>query len=235
MGRSTPLLFVTFIHIAVFAAAGLFSSQIASTKAGQALVSSSACGYPKQLKSIRTASQQNLNSSELDVFNAQVSLGRLTLTKSAAYVRSCYNDDSSETVDCAHFVRRVLLGTQAAVDVQAGCPFGNDACMTKAFRVDSGLLDSNKDIGLNAPTKDTVSFRRVTTCAPIQVKRYSTVWQANLTEVYGKQTNTSVKFYEFGKSDTGCLAALPSQQTPQTTFCVSKWSKDYLPNAYNVM
>jgi hypothetical protein len=107
--------------------------------------------------------------------------------------------------------------------------------MTQAFRVDSGLLDSNKDIGLNAPTKDSVSFRRVTTCAPIQVDHYVTIWQNNLTEVYGKKTNTSIKFYEFGKSDTGCLAALPSQSTNLTTFCVSRWSKDYLPNAYNVV
>lgn len=219
----------------MFAAAGLFSSQIASTKAGQALVVSTACGYPKQMADIRTATALNLTANETDVFNAQVSLGRITLLKSASYVRSCYNDDSTEEVDCAHFVKRVLQGAQASVDVQAPCPFGSDACKTKAYRVDSGLVDSNKDIGLNAPTKDSVLFRRVTSCAPIHADRYVTIWVHNMTEVYGKKGNTSIKFYEFGKSDTGCVAAQPSQTTNLTTFCVSRWTKDYLPNAYNVV
>lgn len=234
LGRSLPLLFITVLHITCFAAAGLLSSQIASTRAGQALVDSKACGYPKQLATIRTATARKLNSTELDIFNAQVLLGRFTLTQSAAYARSCYNGDSTETGDCGHFVQRSLVGTQASVDKQAACPFGSNACMTKAMRIDSGLLDSNKDIGLNAPPRDSVSFRRVTTCAPIQIDRFATVWKENLTEAYGKKTNTSVKFYEFGSSDTGCIAVPPEQTTPSTTFCISRWMKDHLPGAYTV-
>jgi predicted small integral membrane protein len=235
LGRSAPLIFITTFHIICFSAAGLLSSQIASTRAGQALVDSTACGYPKQLPAIRTATALTTSSAELDVFNAQVLLGRFTLTKSQAYVRACYNGDSEETAECGHFVRRSLVGDQASVDMQAACPFGRDACMTKAFRVDSGLLDSNKDIGLNEPPKNSVSFRRVTTCAPIQVDRYASVWRDNLTEVYGKKTNTSIRFYEFGKSDTGCMAAQPEHTTNQTTFCISKWMRDYLPGAYNIV
>ncbi|KAF2832156.1 hypothetical protein CC86DRAFT_424508 [Ophiobolus disseminans] len=67
-----------------------------------------------------------------------------------------------------------------------------------------------------------------------QCIRYSTVWRENLTEAYGNKTTTSVKFYEFGSSDTGCIAVPPKQTTPLTTFCISKWMKDYLPSAYTV-
>jgi hypothetical protein len=234
LGRSLPLLFITTLHIACFAAAGLLSSQIASTRAGQALVDSKACGYPKQLATIRTASARKLNSTELEIFNAQVLLGRFTLTQSGAYVRSCYNGDPKGAADCGHFVRRSLVGKQSSVDMQAACPFGGDACATKAARIDSGILDSNNDIGLNAPPKESVSFRRVTTCAPIQVSRYATVWKDNLTEAYGNKTTTRVKFYEFGSSDTGCIAVPPQQTTSSTTFCISQWMKDYLPGAYTV-
>lgn len=235
LGRSLPLLFIITLHIACFATAGLFSSQIASTRAGQALIDSKACGYPKQLSSIRSvASARKLNSTELEVFNAQVLLGRFTLTQSAAYVRSCYNGDPTGAADCGHFVRQSLAGKQSSVDFQAPCPFSGDACVTKAARVDSGLLDSNSDIGLNSPPKDGVSFRRVTTCAPIKVDRYATEWKENLTEAYGNKTKTSVKFYEFGSSDTGCMAVPPTQTTPSTTFCISRWMKDFLPGAYTV-
>jgi hypothetical protein len=234
--RSLPLVFVAILHIACFAAAGLLSSQIASTRAGQALVDSAACGYPRKLATIRTASSRNLSDENLEIFNAQVLLGRFSLTKSLAYVRSCYNNDAKDVADCNHFVRRNLMGEQSTANLQAACPFGGDACLTDAVRFDSGLLSSNDDVGINSPPKESLQFRRVTTCAPIRVDKYATNWRQNLTQAYGRKTNTitSVKFFEFGKGDTGCLATTPNQHTPSTTFCISQWMKDYLPGAYDV-
>jgi hypothetical protein len=235
--RSLPLLLIAIMHIACFAAAGLSSSQIASTKAGQALVYSSTCGYPKKLSTLRTASSRNLTDENLEIFNSQVLLGRFTLMKSTAYVRTCYNGDTTGAADCSHFVRKNLMGDNSSVEQKAACPFGGDACLTDAVRYDSGLVNSNKEIGINAPLKESISFRRVTTCAPIRIDNYATGWTDNLPEAYGgKRTNTttSVKFYEFGLGDTGCTATLPGNITNSTTFCVSKWMKDYLPGAYFV-
>jgi hypothetical protein len=232
--RSFPLLFVAALHITCFAAAGLLSSQIASTQAGQALVDSRACGYPKKLATLRTASSKDLSDTDLNIFNAQVLQGRFTLSKSTAYVSSCYNGDPKESGDCNHFVRRNLMGEKATTELQAACPFGNDACSTSAVRFDSGLLSSNNDVGINAPPKSSVMFRRVTTCAPIRADKYATTWRDNLTELYGKKTTTSVKFFEFGKGDTGCTATSPNETTAKTTFCISQWMKDYLPGAYHV-
>jgi hypothetical protein len=175
--QSLPLLFIPILHIACFAAAGLLSSQIASTRAGQALVDSRSCGYPKKLPTIRSAYSRNLTEEQLNVFNAQVLLGRFTLTKSTAYVRSCYNGDPKSVADCSHFVRRNLMGEQAAINMTAACPFGSGACLTDAVRYDTGILNSNKDIGINSPPTDSISFRRVTTCAPIRVDNYATEWR----------------------------------------------------------
>jgi hypothetical protein len=129
------------------------------------------------------------------------------------------------------------MGDNSSVEEKAACPFGGNACLTDAVRYDSGLVNSNKDIGINAPLKESISFRRVTTCAPIRTDNYATEWQENLPEAYGgKKTNTttSVKFYEFGLGDTGCTATPPGNITNSTTFCVSQWMKDYLPGAYFV-
>jgi hypothetical protein len=235
LGRSLPLLLIAVLHIGCFAAAGLLSSQIASTKAGQALVHSSLCGYPKKLPTLRTASSRNLTDEDLDIFNSQVLLGRFSLMKSISYVRTCYNGDTAGASDCSHFVRQNLMGERSSVEYKAACPFGGSACLTDAVRYDSGLINSNKDVGINAPLKESVSLRRVTTCAPIRIDNYATEWQRNLPEAYGgKKTNTttSVKFYEFGLSDTGCTATPPDSITNSTTFCVSQWMKDYLPGAY---
>jgi hypothetical protein len=232
--RSFPLIFIASLHVACFAAAGLLSSRIASTQAGQALIDSSACGYPKKLASLHNVSSLSLSDADLDIFNAQVLQGRFTLSKSTAYVASCYNGDQKETGDCNRFVRRNLMGEQATAETNASCPFGGDACLTEAVRFDSGLLSSNNDAGINSAPKDSVSFRRVTTCAPINVDRYSTGWRDNLTESYGKKTNTSVKFYEFGKDNNACTATSKNQTTESTTFCISQWMKDYLTGAYHV-
>ncbi|KAH5522543.1 hypothetical protein HBI23_104690 [Parastagonospora nodorum] len=232
--RSLPLLFVAVLHIACFAAAGLLSSQIASTEAGQALVDSKACGYPRKLATLRTASSKDLSDVDLNIFNAQVLQGRFTVSKSTAYVSSCYNNNNSASGDCNHFVKRNLMGEKSSADMQASCPFGADTCLTKAVRYDSGLLSSNNDVGINLPPTSSVMFRRVTTCAPIQVNKYATGWVDNLPESYGSKANTSVKFFEFGKGDTGCTATRQNQTTAKTTFCISQWMKDYLPGAYHV-
>jgi hypothetical protein len=176
-----------------------------------------------------------LTDEDLDIFNSQVLLGRFSLMKSISYVRTCYNADTAGAADCSHFVRQNLMGENSSVEYKAACPFGGDACLTDAVRYDSGLINSNEDVGINAPLKESVSFRRVTTCAPIRIDNYATEWQRNLPEAYGgKRTNTttSVKFYEFGLSDTGCTATSPDSITNSTTFCVSQWMKDYLPGAY---
>lgn len=231
-----PLLIVTLVHIGCFAAAGLLSSQIASANAGEALVRSTACGYPREIANVRNTQSENLSEKDLDTFNAEVLLGRLTLTKSAAYVRSCYNDGtSSASTDCNIFVRSHIVGVNPSAVTNASCPFGSDACATPAVRYDSGSLHSNRDLGMNFPSTEGLSMRRVTTCAPILSDTYATGWRDNLPEAYGGMTNTSVKFYEFGKGDVGCEATPSNSTTNATTFCVSQYMKDYWRDAYTVM
>ncbi|KAF2870699.1 hypothetical protein BDV95DRAFT_496063 [Massariosphaeria phaeospora] len=77
-------------------------------------------------------------------------------------------------------------------------------------------------------------MRRVTQCAPIRVDNYATDWVRDIPEALVGGSNTSVKFYEFGKSSEGCDAAKKANQTADTTFCVSDYQKETYRRAYTV-
>ncbi|KAF2258184.1 hypothetical protein CC78DRAFT_549314 [Lojkania enalia] len=232
--RSLPLLLIATLHVGSFTVAGLFSSQITDTRAGLALVRSEKCGFPVELPKPGSVESAELTGEELLTFNTEVLLGRLTLTKSASYVRTCYNDDvNSGTATCNLYVKPHLVGSNATADNDAPCPFGNDACVTRAVRYDSGHIYSNRDLGINTPDFDSLSVRRVTSCAPILgEEKYSTGWRQNVSEAFVGKTNTSVKYFEFGKGENGCEAT--NETTNLTTFCVSEYQKENVQNAYTV-
>lgn len=220
-----------------FGVAGLFSSQIASTGAGSALVRSEVCGYPKEISNIRAQEAYNLEGEQLTTFNSEVLLGRLTLTKSATYTRSCYNNplDSGAT-DCNIYIKTYLEGVDASAVENATCPFGGKSCGTSnSVRYDSGRISSSKQLGINFPESEDVSIRRVTSCAPIDSEQYATDWKPNRIEAFGGKTNTSVRFWEFGKGPQGCRATILQNQTDDTTFCVSQYQKDYWQEPYTVL
>ena len=234
--NSLPLLAAAAVHIAFFSAAGLLSSQIASTRVGVGLIRSSVCGFVKELPNINSITSSKLDPDKLLVVNAEILLGRLTLSKSAAYVRACYADhQNSKSTDCNVFVKQHLEGLNAS-KTNASCPFGSDACTGTALRFDSGVINSNKDLGINYPRWEGVSMRRVTTCAPIAAEKYATEWVDNLPEAYTQRGNTSVKFYEFGKSQPGAACAATNETffTDRTTFCVSQHMKDTFRQAYTI-
>ncbi|KAL1607977.1 hypothetical protein SLS60_002916 [Paraconiothyrium brasiliense] len=235
--HAVALILITVIHMSFFGVAGLFSSQIASTGAGSALVRAGVCGYPKEVSNVRAQEAYNLDGDQLIIFNSEVLLGRLTLTKSAAYARSCYNNHlEGGATDCNIYVQTYLEGVDASSIENATCPFGKDSCATdKAVRYDSGHISSSKHLGINFPEAQDVSIRRVTSCAPINSEKYATAWMSNRVEAFGGKSNTSVRFWEFGNGTTGCRATTPLNQTEKTTFCVSQYQKDYWQDPYTVL
>ncbi|KAF2470853.1 uncharacterized protein BDR25DRAFT_224685 [Lindgomyces ingoldianus] len=78
-------------------------------------------------------------------------------------------------------------------------------------------------------------MRRVTQCAPVNSEKYATSWKDNVTENYVRTSNTSVKYYEFGKSIRGCEGVLENDTTPTTTFCVTQYQKDNFLDAYTLL
>ncbi|KAL9615740.1 MAG: hypothetical protein Q9160_009297 [Pyrenula sp. 1 TL-2023] len=79
------------------------------------------------------------------------------------------------------------------ISTNVSCPFpGKDRiCIRNStnFRVDTGLLDSHHDLGLNAALKDRIQFRRVIECGPIKTKGY----------VRARKAQPSNSTFEFGQ------------------------------------
>jgi hypothetical protein len=234
--NSLPLMTITIIHLSFFAVAGLLSSRVTSTIAGQSLVRSVKCGIPVELDNLRTIDPITLKDEDLLIFNTEAVLGRLSIAKGAAYVRSCYSENANTaSAGCKLFVRSHLIGIDSSAVNNASCPFGSNACATDAVRYDSGTLHSNEDLGINFPESDSLSFRRVTTCAPILGEKYATEWKDGVAESLANLSKTSVKYYEFGKDGdehNGCDATTDTTDT--TTFCVTKYLQDNTRTAYTV-
>lgn len=82
------------------------------------------------------------------------------------------------------------------VDKQAPCPFQPSICRsnTANIRLDTGFLDTASDLGVNAPKGETVQFRSVLHCAPLETRGYS----ENKTTSSGNFT-----VYNYGASQNG--------------------------------
>lgn len=62
------------------------------------------------------------------------------------------------------------------MDSQAACPFRNNSiCRTNSsnIRLDTGYIDLNNDLGVNAPPDKNILLRAVLQCAPLETQGYT--------------------------------------------------------------
>ena len=188
--RSFHLMLWAIVHFVFFGLAGVFSSIVVSAGDG-ALARSPYCGVFKQ--------------SYLDALNSQPATGfvnHLNLDFQAKseddtqlsqeYVQTCYNSTESSS-SCSSFPKRQLsFATNASVP----CPFDAPVChpQVSAVSYDTGFIDSNTDLGLNAPEADRISYRRLTTCTPLNDQAYITSWR-NVSSTRGGPNLEAVDAY----------------------------------------
>ncbi|KAI0419812.1 hypothetical protein F5X98DRAFT_384082 [Xylaria grammica] len=99
------------------------------------------------------------------------------LDHSSAYATSCYNiTDNPYYEPCTHFAVRLLPTNES--DIHAKCPFQDEICANtnSNLRLDTGYIDSNDHIGLNAPASERFAWRYVLHCAPLKTKGYTSQW-----------------------------------------------------------
>jgi hypothetical protein len=88
---------------------------------------------------------------------------------------------------------------------EAQCPFATGTCSAPAYSIDSGRIHSRKHLGVNTPDSDALEVRRVTSCAPIDMQRYSTNYTQDLqpgTEMFfpAMLPNDTFKYWNLGPS-----------------------------------
>lgn len=134
-------------------------------------------------------------------------------------------------MDCEIYAKQEI---ESEFNYSFPCPFPDpDACIDPQnnIQVDTGYIDSNKDLGINAPPKNSIFYRKITTCAVVN----STSWATNFVKGPADilPSDTSIYYY-FGPPFNGSNSN-SSGFVSNYTFSVSNYSL-YLPtDAYTVV
>lgn len=95
------------------------------------------------------------------------------IRQSCAYVDACYNSPNG-SLGCSSLPVQSLPFSN---DTEATCKFG-DLCLKRtgnAYGLDTGMLNSQTHLGINAKEDDRVNFRIATTCSVLSYKDYTTM------------------------------------------------------------
>ena len=182
--RTVPLAGLALLNLALFGVAGVFSSQVTKAPGNETLVRSPNCGFVSLEDSGSVKAQVDYNSIDIN-----------DTLPAAAYQRACY-DNVENSLQCGQFIQRQLRWTS---NQSSPCPFSPEMCYSgdmTAYEMDTGLIDSHDDLGINAPRIHRVQYRKVTTCSPIQTKDYRT--EVNDTDINSPTFNDTLVRYFYG-------------------------------------
>jgi hypothetical protein len=164
-------LFFTFLAVStalVFVAAGIFTSAVTRIPGNATIILGPSCGGFDLAWHEYDGLPQNIEKQLADVYAA------------ATYVRQCYQQNVSRLA-CGTYVQPRLPFTE---NTNASCPFSSGMCFfndKSAFSMDTGFLNSHHHFGINAPPKDRILYRRVTTCAPIHTRYFGVDYNDSVT------------------------------------------------------
>lgn len=154
--RSLPWALFSILYIIIFAVLSVFGSSEVAKAAGQdRLIQGSQCGYWRS----------NGSATGQGSFEAKVTIDS---KRAATYARDCY-DGSADALKC-NIYATPHIGWEGG---EADCPFKDEICYgNNTYTMDTGLVDSYDDLGINTPQKERLKYRRVTTCSVLGEQGY---------------------------------------------------------------
>lgn len=154
--RLFPLLGATLLIAISLAAASGLSSRIAQSN--EVLLEGSSCGNLDYRGNVSAYSQVGVPY----IFRQ--------LSKAADYTLRCY-ESKSPSNECNTFLRPTLPMT---IIPNASCPFTPSLCLSQDANtiLDSGLIDSHDDLGLNWPAESRFQMQQKLHCAPLSTDGY---------------------------------------------------------------
>jgi hypothetical protein len=185
--RSLPLALFAVVFSLSLTAASILSSLVARSSGSNRLITSDNCGYfaydNSSSLAVRTKAmtQKDLNDTII----------------AAAYARSCYEGNHKlNKLSCSTYEKPAL---SYSVVTNASCPFDDSMCLDgKVYQLDTGLIDSHKDLGINFPNSGRIGFRKVSTCAPITQRSYvETVTSTGAGDLLGFEGD-EIEMYNYG-------------------------------------
>lgn len=170
--RSIPLQLSAAMCLGLFTLAGIFSATAIKATGTDTLTRSPLCG------TIAIGKFNDSDYQPLATYNLQRKLN------AAGYATTCYNQ-RQDPLRCNLYTKQAL---PFSVNNSASCPFAPGTCCfsdTAGYQMDTGKLDSNLDLGINAREEERVTLQRVTTCAPIYNNNYTRIEQGVEYGYYG--------------------------------------------------
>jgi hypothetical protein len=173
LARSWVWALLALSSFAAWSVAGVYSSEVTKAAGTEVLVKGDKCGF------LRFVSAADTDDAVQD-YTFKIHNDTIT---AAEYARTCYMN-TDKFPQCNRFVQRQLNWT---TNLNASSPFAPGLAWysdTAALQLDTGLLDSHKDIGINAPPAERVSYRKRTTCAvlrPEYIQKHSLLGISNTT------------------------------------------------------
>lgn len=179
--RSIPWLILSLLYIALFAFLSIYGASAILKAAGDdRILVAHECGY------------LTVKDGEAG-FNRLNARRRETIATANIYREQCYEGEP-DPIACNLYAKPKLEWNETVED----CPFaGDDLCYKdNVLRLDTGWLDSNKDLGINTPYEDGLKYRRTTTCAVLLDGKYmnDTHFPDWLTWTYGETPNQDYTF-----------------------------------------
>ena len=187
LSRAVFIGLFALLHAVLFVVGGTFSNRLAS--AGSAVLSRSPhCGiwnetywnlaiangpFPSDKKAMTLswqAATKNKSEVELSLEYAQQCYSNQSIAVEA-FVSKPHTDVQSPT--CNTLQRPKLDWTVT----EGECPFAAPLCVSPTIVLDTGHIDSHKDLGINAKPQDRVTYRRLTTCTVLNDTGRVTGWE----------------------------------------------------------
>jgi hypothetical protein len=163
--RLITLIAVALVYFIGIEAAKLLSSFIYTKSGDDVLITSPFCGYGLIGNNTNSGTDY-----ELLVLNQTIT--------AETYVAQCYVP-SPDPFKCGYLPQAQIKWTGN----NTRCPFASDnICLVLAYQVDSGYMDSDHDLGINAAPSNRVQIRKLATCSPIHGKPFVTYANASDTD-----------------------------------------------------
>ncbi|KAM0405885.1 hypothetical protein ACHAPZ_002635 [Fusarium culmorum] len=178
--RTLPLALFCILYSVGFAVLAVFSSQISDSASAYRLLRSPSCGFQIPSEAYQKATFDN--------------------QRASLYSKECYSNTSSPM--CNMLPTRQLEWASSSVD----CPFGGKVCLdTPAFKMESKMIDTHHDLGLNNPPKNRLKYKRETICSPLNTGDAFTQYINGLeADSLGWQDNVLIR-YLYGKTMNGTV------------------------------
>ncbi|OTB01373.1 hypothetical protein M426DRAFT_41238, partial [Hypoxylon sp. CI-4A] len=168
-----PPIAASLFSVIAFTVAGGFTSKISTALGDEVLLKSSRCGPTMWV------------APDMESEMALLAANAEKMDNAANYAQQCYNASGFGALGCNKFVTPRLPA--AEMTMTAPCPFDSKICRSQNanVRLDTGYIDSNDHLGLNAPNDARVGVRYVLECAPLKtevlpIKHYHQIGIAKL-------------------------------------------------------